>query len=120
MAMYEVFSVYDSKAEAYLPPFILPKIAQAKRIFEQCVNSPEHQFGAAPADYTLFRLGNFDDANGQFLLARATESLGNGVEYRLPDHPISPELGNGEDKGEQPQQFGPSVFDGSSGENPPE
>lgn len=104
--IYVVCSVYDEKAEAFLPPFLLPKVAQAKRIFADCVNSNDHQFGQNPADYTLFRLGEFDDSEGQYLLARAKQSLGNGVEFRKPDHPISPELDNGrqaqeKDTGEQ-------------------
>lgn len=93
--IYTVFSIYDSKAEAYLPPFILPKIAQAKRAFADCVNSDSHQFGQNPADYTLFELGQFNDEDGRFMLQRANISLGNGVEYRSEDHPISPELDNG-------------------------
>jgi len=97
--IYVVFSIYDSKAEAYLPPFILPKQAQAKRTFADCVNSDTHQFGANPADYTLFELGTFNDDDGRFMLHRGNISLGNGVEYRTPDHPISPEIGpNGKEK----------------------
>lgn len=96
--IYDVFSIYDDKAEAFLPPFILPKEAQALRLFSDCVNSATHQFSQNPADYTLFRLGQFDDANGQFLLERAQHSLGNGVAFRKPEHPISPELGNGADE----------------------
>lgn len=86
--IYSVFSIYDSKAEAYLPPFILPKQAQAKRAFSDCVNSDSHQFGQNPADYTLFELGNFNDEDGQFLLHRANISLGNGLEYLEPDNII--------------------------------
>jgi hypothetical protein len=115
--LYEVFSIYDSKAEAYLPPFILPKIAQAKRIFEQCINSDDHQFGQSPADYTLFRLGNFDDSNGQYLLARATESLGNGIEFLHPEGMDTAGAGNGKDQSQSQEQFGSSVLDGSTGED---
>lgn len=84
--IYSVFSIYDSKAEAYLPPFILIKQAQAKRAFADCVNSDSHQFGQNPADYTLFELGNFNDEDGQYLLHRANISLGNGLEYLEPDN----------------------------------
>ena len=91
--IYSVFSIYDSKAEAYLPPFILPKQAQAKRAFADCVNSDSHQFGQNPADYTLFELGNFNDEDGQHLLHRANISLGNGLEFLEPDN-IHGELDN--------------------------
>lgn len=93
--IYLVYSIYDSKAEAYLPPFILPKKAMAVRAFTDCVNSPTHQFGQNPEDYTLFELGSFDDQHGQYLLHRSVISCGNGLEFRKPDHPKSPELGNG-------------------------
>lgn len=97
--MYDVFSVYDEKADAFLPPFILPNQAMAKRVFADCINSDSHQFGAHPPDYTLFRLGQFNDHDGQFLLERAKQSLGNGVEFRDPERPKSPELGsNGKDQ----------------------
>lgn len=118
--IYDVFAVHDSKAEAYLPPFILPNSAMAKRVFADCINSNSHQFGANPPDYTLFRLGQFDDSSGQFLLERASQSLGNGVEFRSIDHPISPELGNGKDHSVAQISDEPPIRPGASSENPPE
>lgn len=80
--IHSVFSVHDAKADAFLPPFILPKTEMAQRVFSDCVNSPDHQFGKHPEDYTLFHLGTFDDENGLHTPHRNTkQSLGNGVEY---------------------------------------
>ena len=62
----KVFSVYDSKAEAYLPPFFLPQSAMAIRTFSDCANSMDHQFGRHPEDYTLFLLGEWDDGTASF------------------------------------------------------
>lgn len=93
--IYCVFSIHDEKAEAFLPPFILPNANMAKRVFADCINSDTHQFGSNPADFTLFELGQFDDSEGQFLLQRTKKSLGNGVEFRSLDRPKSPEIGNG-------------------------
>ena len=119
--IFEVFSIYDAKAEAYLPPFILPNIALAKRVFGECVNSSDHQFSKSPFDYTLFRLGQFDDSAGQYLLERGNQSLGNVVEYIRQDDPTATEgHTNGEDKSEQPQQSHPSVQPSSPGQNPAE
>lgn len=102
--IYNVFSIYDEKADAFLPPFILPNVNMAKRVFADCVNSDTHQFGLNPSDYTLFELGHFDDANGQFTLQRSKQSHGNGVEFRSLDRPRSPEIGpNGKDLSEAPQ-----------------
>lgn len=81
----EVFSVYDSKAQAYLPPFFLPKPAMAIRIFTECVNSPEHQFGKHPADYTLFHVGSFDDTDGDIISIDPQKNLGNGLHLLTPN-----------------------------------
>lgn len=77
-----IFSIHDQKAEAFIAPFTLPKMAMAVRSFKHCVNSPEHQFGAHPQDFTLFVLGVFDDNTGKFDISTAPESLGNGVEFK--------------------------------------
>lgn len=118
--IYDVFSIFDDKAEAFLPPFILPNENMAKRVFADCVNSDTHQFGANPADYTLFRLGQFDDAAGQYLLDRHKHSLGNGVEFRSIDRPRSPEIGNGKDQSIAQIHNESSVLSGASSEDPPQ
>ena len=79
--IHNVFTIYDAKAEAYLPPFILPKISMAKRTFSDCVNSQDHQFAAHPGDYTLFTIGTFNDETAQYNLLLTPESLGLGLEY---------------------------------------
>ncbi len=61
---FKVYSVYDSKAKAFLPPFYLPMEGMAVRTFSDCINSDSHQFGAHPEDYGLFTLGEFDDQSG--------------------------------------------------------
>ena len=76
-----VCSVHDSKAAAYLPPFLLPRSEMAVRTFSDCINSKDHQFSKHPADYTLFRLGMFDDEKGEFHLEIAPISEGNGVDF---------------------------------------
>jgi len=75
-----LFTVYDEKAEIFLPPFFVPTIGLATRAFSDCINTPDHQFGKHPADYSLFQLGAFDDGDASFELTNK-KSLGNGVEY---------------------------------------
>lgn len=84
-----IFAVYDEAAGAYLAPFFLPAVGMATRSFADCVNDPEHGFGRNPKDYTLFLLGNFDDAKASFELREAKQSLGNGLEFlkRQDSHP---------------------------------
>lgn len=114
--IYEVFSVYDTKAQAYLPPFILPRVEQAQRIFADCINSDDHQFGKHPDDYTLFQLGQFDDDSGKFLTQRNGKvSLGNGIEYIAPE--FTPQL---EQKGNGKVSDGAPVLSGAESGNSPE
>ncbi len=57
----KIFTVLDSKAMAYLPPFFLPNEAVAKRIFGDMVTDITHQFGKHPEDFSMYYLGEFDD-----------------------------------------------------------
>lgn len=62
------FSVFDSAAKAYLPPFFAPTVEVAIRRFRATVNdpSPENQIAKYPEDYTLFHCGEFDQGTGVF------------------------------------------------------
>ncbi|AXL15290.1 nonstructural protein [Microviridae sp.] len=77
------FSIYDSKSRAYLPPFILPRTEQAVRIFSDCVNSESHEFGKHPEDYTLHRIGVFNDETGLTTPEVAPLLEASGVELRV-------------------------------------
>lgn len=57
----EMFSVFDSKAAAFLPPFVLPNRAMAERSFADCVNDSSHAFSRNLGDYALYSVGSFDD-----------------------------------------------------------
>ena len=78
--IHNIFSVYDNKAEAFLPPFVLPKHEMAIRTFADSINNPETQLFLHPADYTLFSLGTFDDELGKITYEK--RSLHNGVELQ--------------------------------------
>jgi len=77
---HEIFTIYDSKAQAYLTPFFLHKDGMAMRVFADCVNDKNHQFGKHPEDYTLFRIGSWDDDKAKFLTNNPI-AIGNGVEF---------------------------------------
>jgi len=80
----DVFSVYDVKAQAYLPPFFMSNNQVAIRAITDCVNDPSHLFYKNPQDYTLFFLGVFDDNTGLIEPHIAPITLGNGVEFVKP------------------------------------
>ncbi len=75
------FSVFDSKANAYLMPFFYPETAMAIRAFSDMVNSDETPFGKHPGDYTLFEYGVWDDSKCHVECYTSALSVGNGLEY---------------------------------------
>lgn len=68
-----LFSVFDSKAAAYLPPFHSQNKATALRQFESAIMSDGHDFNAHAHDYTLWTVGSFD--NEKATLKPATPEL---------------------------------------------
>lgn len=74
------FTVYDSKAEAYLRPFFAGTRGQAMRSFSDAVNDPAHEFNKHAEDYTLFYLGGFNEASGM-LEPDQMSSLGNAITF---------------------------------------
>lgn len=100
-----IYTVYDSAALAYLPPFFLPTPSMATRSFAQCVNDPTHAFGKHPHDYTLFTLGHYDDSSAE-LITNAPQSMGNGLEFVNPPDQDVPNV--------EPISDGPSIQSGSS------
>ena len=82
--IHKIYSVYDAKSEAYLPPFYMQTRGQAVRAISDCANDKDHNFGRHPKDYTLFEMGEFDDTHGSFDLQLSPEPIANCVELVLP------------------------------------
>ncbi len=74
-----VLSIFDEKAAAFLPPFVLHREEMALRVFKDMLVSSDHQFGKHPEDYTMFVIGVFDDGKGT-IEPCPPRSLGNGLE----------------------------------------
>jgi len=86
----QIFTVYDSKAEAFLAPFFLKARGQAIRSFTDTCNDPEHAFYKHPSDYTLFALGEYDDAQAAFEIYEAPVGLGVAIEFKITEKDTSP------------------------------
>ncbi len=72
---HSVFTIYDSKVDAFLPPFYMQTKPAAIRAITDTMNDPSHQFAKHPEDYTLFYLGQFDDGTATFDLEKTPISL---------------------------------------------
>jgi len=80
-----LFTIYDEKADVFMPPFFVPAVGLATRAFSDCINSETHAFGKHPSDYTLFQIGEFDDSVAEITNCEK-KSLGNGVEFVSKSH----------------------------------
>jgi len=60
---YLVYSVYDVATETFMPPVYAKTEAEALRGFREAASAPDNAIGKHPADYSLFRIGEFTDHN---------------------------------------------------------
>ena len=77
----KVFTIYDSKLEAYMQPFFMQSKGQAIRAFTDSVNDSQSQFNKHPEDFTLFQIGEYDDATARIQNLSTPQSLGVALEY---------------------------------------
>lgn len=85
--MLKIYSIYDSKAEAFQLPFFAPAHGAALRMFERACNEKESDFGRYPGDYTLFCMGEWDPQTGVLDPWDAHIRLGSGIEYVVSPTP---------------------------------
>ena len=77
----KMYSIYDSKAEAYMQPFFAQSNGVAIRSFTNAANDKGSAIGQYPTDFTLFELGSFDDSNGDYVALTAPKPLGGAHEF---------------------------------------
>ena len=70
-----IYSVYDSMAKAFLPPFYMHNDSLAIRAITECLMDDNHKFCKHPQDYTLFKFGHYEDTDGEFDIFEAHKSL---------------------------------------------
>lgn len=80
--LFKVFTVYDSKVEAYMSPFVMRSRGEAIRAWESTVNDPNTQFYKHPADFTLFEIAEWNEQKGKFENYSAPNSIGTALEFK--------------------------------------
>lgn len=73
------YSLYDSKALSYSPPFYCSAHGQAVRMVIDLASDHGNNVGRHPSDFTLFCVGQFDDSNGRLLPADVREHISDVV-----------------------------------------
>jgi hypothetical protein len=60
-----IFSIFDSAASVYMRPFPAQAEGAASREFSDLCVAGDSPFAKHPEDYTLMRIGMFDDNTGE-------------------------------------------------------
>lgn len=84
-----IYTVLDSKSGAYSPPFFMQKDGMALRTFSDLANDRKTSVGVHPEDYSLYRIGTFDD-NTALVTSCKPSPLSNAVS--LVQTPQFPDL----------------------------
>ena len=84
----KMFTVYDSKTEAYLPPIYHRSRGEALRAFSATCDMDDHQFHKYPGDFTFFEIGEFDDSNCTVDTYDGHVNLGKAIEFK--NDPVDP------------------------------
>ena len=76
-----IYSIYDSKAKAYLQPWFAANNLVAFRNCERSAKQPGSPFAEFPGDFTVFKLAEFNDDTGEVMPLKAHENLGTFVQF---------------------------------------
>lgn len=77
----KIFAVRDSKAETFGNPFFFKTHGEALRAWDEACNDAQSPFSKHPNDYTLFELGEFDQATGEVSSLVQPRSHGSAFEF---------------------------------------
>lgn len=76
----QVFAIYDAAAEAYMRPVFDVSVGAALRSFADECNREDSMLHKHPEHFTLFHLGEWDDANAKMNSLEPHRSLVKAVE----------------------------------------
>ena len=61
----KAYTIYDVASGVYMRPFFSQADGQATRGFKDIATDADHEVGKHPEDYTLYRIGTFNDGTGE-------------------------------------------------------
>ena len=73
------YTIYDVASGVYMRPFFSQADGQAVRGFKDIATDADHEIGKHPEDYTLYRIGAFNDTTGK-MEGEEMEKLTTGLE----------------------------------------
>ena len=78
------YTIYDVASGTYMRPFFSQADGQAIRGFKDIATDANHEIGKHPEDYTLYRVGTFNDTTG-LMAGEDPEKLATGLEMQSID-----------------------------------
>ncbi len=75
----QIYAIFDTASATYQRPMFSRADGEIMREFQNICTDKEHPCGQHPEDYSLFRLGNFNDQTGK-VTNENNECLSTGLE----------------------------------------
>lgn len=85
----KIYSIYDSKSEAYMNPWYARTKGEAIRSFEQACKDEKSQLSKYPEDFTLFELGEFDEYMGIIKPNIAKTAVISAIDFTRQERPLT-------------------------------
>lgn len=85
----KVFSLYDSKAKTFGPPFFYQERGQAIRELKDVVETGQGMIGKHPDDFVMYQIAEYSDQIGEFINTNPHELISMASDFK-PSKPIIP------------------------------
>lgn len=84
---FKMFSIMDTKAAVFHPPFFKQTHAEAERDFANLANNQQTSIGQNPEDFDLYIVGTYDDQTGKMVLPPSPQHVQKAVHLVKPKSP---------------------------------
>lgn len=78
-----IYAIYDEKAKYYQAPFVVGNDEVAIRLLDTEMQNKNSMLAKHPNDFTLYRIGWFDDQAGSVTPCEPKDNLGKASNVRL-------------------------------------
>lgn len=78
----KVFSLYDSKAKNFGPPFYMQTRGMAVRALSDLVQDNNSMVARHPEDFVLYQVGEYDDATAEFINKNPHELISMASDFK--------------------------------------
>jgi hypothetical protein len=92
--LYKMYTIHDSKAEIFHPPYVKHSHGEAERDFTTAVNDERTNMNKYPEDFNLYYVGSWDDNTGKAELLDSPQHIIKAIQCIRPlsDVPIGHNL----------------------------